>query len=81
MDIFEINGIECQVARTPTGGFGFVPNPEVDGVEILATSSASWLSGGPCEMTQEETVYRFQNLYWVQAQGDNENRLVVVGQF
>jgi hypothetical protein len=81
MDVIEVNGIECKVARTPTGGFGFVPNPSVEGVEILATSSVSWLSGGPCEMTQEETIYRFENLYWVEAQGDNENRLVVVGQF
>lgn len=81
MDVIEVNGIECQVAKTPVGGFGFVPVRSVDGVEILATSSASWLPGGPCEMAQEETIYRFRDLYWVEAQGDTENQRVIAGLF
>ncbi len=80
-DAIEVNGIVCHVAKTPAGGFGFVPVPSADGVEILATSSASWLSGGPCEMAQEETIYRFRDLYWVEAQGNTANQCVIAGLF
>ena len=79
MDVIEVNGIEGQVAKTCLGGFGFVPVPSADGVEIRAFSSAAWLPGVPCEMAQEETIYRFRNLYWVEAQGDAENQRVVAG--
>ena len=81
MDVVDINGIEAQVATTPTGHFGFVPSVDTPGVEILAISSASWLPGGPAVFDQSETIYRFDNLYWSEARGDAENQCVVVGHF
>ncbi len=81
MDVVDINGIEAQVATTPSGDFGFVPSVETPGVEVLAVSSASWLSGGPAVFDQSETTYRFDNLYWSEARGDSDNQCVVVGQF
>jgi hypothetical protein len=81
MDVVEINGIHAQIASRPTGGFGFVPSVDTPGVEILAHGSASWLPGGPIVMDQAEAIYRFEDLYWTEAQGDVENQRVVVGQF
>ena len=81
LDAVDINGIEAQVATTPTGHFGFVPSVDMPGVEIVAFSSASWLRGGPVVLDQSETIYRFDNLYWSEVRGDFENQRVVVGQF
>ena len=32
-------------------------------------------------MNQVEAIYKFEDLYWTEAQGDAENQCVVVGQF
>lgn len=32
-------------------------------------------------MAQDETIYRFRDLYWVEAQGDTENQRVIAGLF
>jgi hypothetical protein len=81
LDESEVNGTTVVIANGVGKGFAFVPGSSESGVEVLASGSASWLSGGPCEFHQYEALLRFGDLYWVETTGDSEQQLVAVGRF
>lgn len=81
-DELHVNGMIVVVAHRTEGGHCFVPSSSnEEGVEVLGSGSASWLSGGPCVFDQSEELLRLGDLYWVDTRGDVEQQRVVVGRF
>lgn len=79
MDWLSIDGYSVQVASDIQGGNGFIPGVNQSGVECLERTSTVWDSGAATEFSQQESVYRYGNLYWVEALGDSLIRTVIVG--
>lgn len=81
LEEIEINGVTTLIATTTAGDYAFVPYTHSKGVEILYSSSASWLPGGPCVMEQHEMILRYRDLFWVDTSGDSENSRKIAGHF
>lgn len=81
LDEISINGVMVVVGTTSDGRSVFVPERSSPGVEHLFTSSASWLSGGPCVFEHRVEILRFGDLYWVNSSGDLDYTLAVVGRY
>lgn len=81
LDEIDVNGIIVVVADRVGGGHCFVPYSNEEGVEVLGSGSASWLSGGPCLFDQSEELLRIGDFYWVETRGDAEQQRVAVGRF
>ena len=59
----------------------YVPSTGEEGVRVVSSGSSSWLPGGPCVMEQHEKILCYENLYWVEASGDSDQRKIVIGRF
>ncbi|MCD9624229.1 hypothetical protein [Rhabdothermincola salaria] len=79
-DWVTLNGCPLDARPAIGGAWAYVPeNPDdLDAVEV-ASASAAWLPGGPCEFSQRETIYRVDGYYWVRTRGDMDNGTTVIG--
>jgi hypothetical protein len=80
-DEIVIDGVDVAVGTGPDGGYCFVPESEQNGVEVLASNSASSNSGFACMIDESEKLLRYGDLYWVETLGDLDQQRVVVGRF
>ena len=79
MDWLNLDGHSVQVARDTQGGKGFIPGVGELGVECLERTTTVWDSGAATKLNQQESIYRYEDLYWVEATGDYLNRTVIAG--
>jgi hypothetical protein len=74
-----INDIYVEAAPNLEEILVYIPSPGEEGVRIISAGSSSWLPGGPCVMEQHEEILCFEDLYWVEASGDSDQRRLVIG--
>ena len=79
MGWLNIDGHSVQVARDTQGSKGFKPSVGELGVECLERTSTVWDSRAATKFNQQESIYRYENLYWVEATGEYLNRTVIGG--
>jgi hypothetical protein len=74
-----INDIYVEAALNLEEILVYIPSPGEEGVRVISAGSSSWLPGGPCVMEQHEEILCFEDLYWVEASGDSDQRRLVIG--
>ena len=81
IDEIYMNDTSVESAHNLEGVSVYVPSRGEEGVRTVASGSSSWLPGGPCVMEQHEKILCYENLYWVEASGDSDQRKIVIGRF
>ena len=81
IDEIYMNDTYVESAPNLEGVSVYVPSRGEEGVRTVASGSSSWLPGGPCVMEQHEKILCYENLYWVEASGDSDQRKIVIGRF